>query len=240
MIWKTISSPTKSEAFIEVGDRTVPVQLRPMRQARRYKLSVDTAQGIVRLSMPLKASVPRALAWAGKHSEWIATQLGKAPAMTELVDGVSFPLEGRTVRIAWAPGARTVRLEGDVLHVGGAVESVRPRIVRWLKARARTVLESETRALAARAGLTVTTIGIGDPRGRWGSCTARGAIRYSWRLILAPVEVRQATVAHEVAHVRHLDHSVDFHAFHAELLGCDPRPARRWLKANGTGLHRIG
>jgi hypothetical protein len=225
---------------LRIGDRMVPVMLRPMRQARRYRLSVDSARGLVRLTMPLKGSAAKALAWAGRHGDWIEAQLGKAPVATPLADGASFPLEGKMVRIFWVSGARSVRLEGDVLQVGGAPESVGPRVLRWLKTRAKTVLDAETRALAAGAGLCVTTIGIGDPRGRWGSCTARGAIRYNWRLICAPEDVRRATVAHEVAHLKHLDHSADFHEFHAALYGSETRSARRWLRANGAELHAIG
>jgi predicted metal-dependent hydrolase len=90
------------------------------------------------------------------------------------------------------------------------------------------------------AGVKASRIGIGDPVSRWGSCSASGAIRYSWRLILAPEAVRRATVAHEVAHLVHLNHGPEFHALVEQLYGADPRPARRWLKREGAALHRIG
>src|SRR3546814_3895389 len=60
------------------------------------------------------------------------------------------------------------------------------------------ILSEETAFYAGRAGVIVSQVTVGDPRGRWGSCAASGAIRYSWRLILAPDHVRRATVAHEV------------------------------------------
>ena len=110
---------------------------------------------------------------------------------------------------------------------------------RWLKREALRLLSAETAEFAAKAGVRVTRVGIGDPRSRWGSCAASGAIRYSWRLILAPAEIRRATVAHEVAHLRHLDHSPEFHAFHAELYGGETRSARRWLRMHGPALHAI-
>jgi predicted metal-dependent hydrolase len=83
-------------------------------------------------------------------------------------------------------------------------------------------------------------VGIGDPVSRWGSCSGSGTIRYSWRLILAPDFVRRATVAHEVAHLVHLDHGPDFHALVTRLLAEDPRPARTWLRRHGAALHRVG
>ena len=83
-------------------------------------------------------------------------------------------------------------------------------------------------------------IGVGDARSRWGSCSTGGDIRYSWRLILAPPEVRRATVAHEVAHRLHMNHGPDFHAAVAHLFGRDPAPERRWLREHGAALHAIG
>src|SRR3546814_5691061 len=93
---------------------------------------------------------------------------------------------------------------------------------------------------AGRAGFIVSQVTVGDPRGRWGSCAASGAIRYSWRLILAPDHVRRATVAHEVAHRLHMDHGPAFHAAAARILGDDPAPARAWLRTHGAALHWIG
>jgi predicted metal-dependent hydrolase len=130
-------------------------------------------------------------------------------------------------------------LEGDRVEVGGPVESLETRLLRWLKEEARTLLSSETIEFASLAGVPVGRVGIGDPVSRWGSCSASGDIRYSWRLILAPDFVRRATVAHEVAHRTHMNHSSAFHAHVAELLGKDPAPARDWLRRNGPALHRI-
>jgi predicted metal-dependent hydrolase len=129
-------------------------------------------------------------------------------------------------------------LQGDRLTLGGAAESVGARVQRWLIARARAVLETESQELARDHGLIVASVGVGDTRSRWGSCASSGAIRYSWRLILCPPEVRRATVAHELAHLLHMDHSPAFHAAHKRIYGADPRPAREWLRVHGAGLHR--
>jgi len=135
---------------------------------------------------------------------------------------------------------RAVRIDGDLLRLGGPEETVAARVLRWLRAEAARVLQEETKAMAAKAGVEVTEVGIGDPKTRWGSCSATGAIRYSWRLILAPPTVREATVAHEVAHRLHMDHSPAFHAAVARLLGRKPDAERAWLRANGASLYWIG
>lgn len=238
-IWKIILSTETSEAALLVGGVAVPVRVRRSTRARAYKLSIDSARGELRLSLPVRANLKRALGWAQGHEGWIATQMAARPETVVLGDGALFPLEGRDLTICWVAGAtRTVRIEGNRLLLGGAADSVGSRVLRWLKARARTVLETETREMALDSGLIVASVGIGDTRSRWGSCASNGAIRYSWRLILAPPEVRRATVAHELAHLLHMDHSPAFHAAHKRIYGADPKPARAWLRAHGSGLHR--
>lgn len=233
-------SNAKSDAAILVDGRAVPVRIVRSARARNFRLTLESGGESLRLSLPARTSLKRALSWAQGHEGWVRAQVARTPERLRLAPGVTFSLEGRDVRIEWAATfPRTVQLAGDALHVGGAEESVGARVLRWLKQHARHTLETETRALAQRAGLHVESVGIGDPRTRWGSCTTAGVIRYSWRLILAPPDVRRATIAHEVAHLVHMDHSPAFHAEHARLLGCDPRPARQWLKSHGAALHRI-
>ena len=70
--------------------------------------------------------------------------------------------------------------------MGGPEETIGPRLARWLKAEALALLDAESRALAAAHDISVTSVAVGDPRGRWGSCAADGRLRYSWRLIMMP------------------------------------------------------
>lgn len=236
---KTILSIGNSDNSILIDGIAVPLRIRRSALARSYRLSIDNARGELRLSLPLRANLDRALGWARQHEGWVRTQMASRPPLMLLGDGVVFPLEGREVRICWEEaGSRNVRLEEDRLVVGGAAESVGPRVLRWLKSRAKAVLEADTLELARDHKLIVASVGIGDPRSRWASCASSGAIRYSWRLVLCPPEVRRATVAHELAHLLHMDHSPAFHAAHARILGQDPRPFRAWLRANGSALHR--
>jgi predicted metal-dependent hydrolase len=229
----------ESDAAILVDGVAVPVRVRRSARARAYRLTIDGARGELRLSLPVRANLKKALGWAQDHEAWVRVQMAKQPALTRLAHGVIFPLEGREVEIIWVEGAtRTIRLEGNQLLLGGAAESVGARVQRWLVGRARAVLETESHELAREHGLIVASVGVGDPRSRWGSCASSGAIRYSWRLILCPPDVRRATVAHELAHLLHMDHSPAFHATHRRIYGADPRPARDWLRVHGTGLHR--
>ena len=232
-----ISSTANSELL--VGE--TPVTLRVSPRARRMRLSVDPRTRVVLLTVPRRISRRRALAWASGHRDWIEAALAGIPPDAPFAPGATVPLYGQPHRLDWDP-ARPRRIEkGEArLVMGGPTEGLERRLLRWLKAHALDLLDRETREFSAKAGVKTSRVGIGDPVSRWGSCSGNGAVRYSWRLILAPAFVRRATVAHEVAHLVHLNHGPDFHALVAHLLGADPRPARAWLKREGAALHRIG
>ena len=217
------------------------LQIRRSVQAKAMRLRVDQRTGAVLLTVPKRVSVKRALAWASEQQGWIERQLAAVPAPTRIEAGGSVPLYGIPHRIDWsAERTRVVRVEEGRIVTGGPVDMLEARLLRWLKRNALDLLRRETQEYAAKAGVTVDKVGVGDPLSRWGSCSSSGAIRYSWRLILAPEHVRRATVAHEVAHRVHMNHGPDFHALVAQLFGADPAPARAWLRREGAGLHRFG
>jgi predicted metal-dependent hydrolase len=210
-------------------------------RARRAKLSVDPATGRARLTLPPRASEKAALRWAETQAEWIECQRERLPSARPFVPGGTRPFGDGELLIDWrADARRRVVREQDRLICGGSAEGFARRVTTWLRGEALRVLSEETAFYAERAGVSVARVSIGDPRGRWGSCSASGAVRYSWRLILAPAFVRRATVAHEVAHRVHMNHGPAFHALVAELYGEDPAPARAWLRAHGAALHWIG
>lgn len=133
-----------------------------------------------------------------------------------------------------------MRRADDRLILSGPPATLSRRVETWLRGEALRLLEADTAFYAARAGVAITRVTVGDPRGRWGSCSSSGAIRYSWRLVLAPSAVRRATAAHEVAHRVHMNHSPAFHALVKDLYGADPAPSRQWLRTHGAALHWYG
>ena len=210
-------------------------------RARRAKLSVDPASGRVRLVLPPRTPVKAALRWAEGQQAWIAAQQARLPRARPFVPGATIPFGDEALTIDLCETApRRVDRDGSLLRCGGPRDSLTRRIESWLRREALRVLSAETAEFAARAGVGVTKVAIGDPRARWGSCTSSGVIRYSWRLILAPAFVRRATVAHEVAHRVHMNHGPEFHALVAGLDESDPDRSRAWLRANGAALHWIG
>lgn len=209
--------------------------------ARRARLSVDPATGIVRLTLPKRAALAPALRWAEDHGDWIAEQRAKLPVPRPFAPGAQIPIGDAIVTIVWDETAsRRIARIGDSLHCGGPIEGLSRRITAWLKREALAQLSRETEEFAVRLGVSISRVAIGDPRGRWGSCASNGVIRYSWRLILMPDRVRRATVAHEVAHRLQMNHSPDFHALVDRLVGDDAATARIWLRRHGAALHWLG
>ena len=135
---------------------------------------------------------------------------------------------------------RTPVLVAGELRCGGPQDGFAGRIERFLKAAAREQLSQRTADIAGRAGVTVRSVAVGDASSRWGSCSASGAIRYNWRLYLAPPHLLDWVVAHEVAHRRHMDHGPAFRELEASLYDGDVGAARRELRALGPRLKRIG
>jgi predicted metal-dependent hydrolase len=235
----TVSSEAASQHHVE--GLPLPVALKPMRQARRLRLRVDHGERVLRLTTPWRYPAKRALAWAGEQGAWVERQLARAPAPRPFADGTAIPFRGRELTLVWAQGERRgVRLEGDRLLIGGPQASFGRAVERWLKSEALAELSACTRDIAAAHGVSVRGVAIGDPVSRWGSCSADGAIRYSWRLILAPPEALRFVVAHEVAHRLHMDHSPAFKAAEARLFGGPTALARGALRAVGPQLRGVG
>lgn len=219
----------------------LPVALTRMRRARRLRLRVDHDRGVLKLTVPWRTPVRSALDWAAEQREWVEGQLRAAPPARPFVDGATLPFEGGELMLRHMPGKRRgVTLVDDTLEVGGPEASLPAAVERWLRAQARLRLSEETATVAARAGVSIRSVSIGDPVSRWGSCSSSGSISYSWRLILAPPPVLRFVVAHEVAHRLHMDHSPAFKAAEERLFGGPVVQPRSELRRLGPSLRAIG
>lgn len=219
----------------------IPLEIRINPRARRLTLRFDDRRGALRLTVPPRTSRRAALHWAAGQQRWVEQQLACQPSAQPLVPGATIPLEGVDVRLVWTEGApRAVIRTDQTLECGGPLESFATRIEAWLKRFARDRLSADTAEIAVRAGVTVTAVSIGDADTRWGSCSASGAIRYNWRLILAPPAARRFVVAHEVAHRVHMDHGASFKALEAALNGAPVAPARLLLRRVAPIIRRVG
>ncbi len=238
---KTILSNSLSDPVVDIEGEDVPVRIRRSAQARRISMRADAVKREIRITMPTYAPSAAAMEFVSAKRQWIAARLHSAPPASPILPGVDIAVEGEAHRIAWqADWPRTILQDEGELRLGGPEAMVEARILRWLKTRARDVFTAEIAEYCTRAGEAVPRLSLGDPRSRWGSCSSRGTIALSWRLIMAPVSVRRSVIAHEVAHIRHMDHSRDFYAWFEAIYEGDRKAADHWLKMHGTGLQRVG
>lgn len=233
-------SSARSEAALEAR-LPLPIVIKKMRRARRMRLRLDEAKGCLTLTCPWRTSRKSALSWAVEQADWIATQISRAEPGRPFAAGATVPVEGIDRLIIWNPSApRRVELVEGALRCGGPEAGLGRRIESFLKSHALEVMSREVAEFTNATGVSAASVRIGDAKSRWGSCSSDGRIRLSWRLILAPPEVRRFVVAHEVAHLRHLDHGRDFKALEAELVGPGLSRARAELRRLGPGLRRVG
>lgn len=219
------------------GDPPIQITMRRSARARRYSLRVSQLDGRVTLTVPHGAPEAEGLSFARAKAGWIRAQLAAQAPTRAVALGGGVPFEGGHLPIR-AGQVRGARLTGGVLYVPDDPAQAAARVRAFLKTQARERLVQASDHYAARLGKPYGRITLRDTRSRWGSCSSRGDLMYSWRLIMAPPEVLAYVAAHEVAHLAEMNHSPAFWA-QVERLFPDHAAPRRWLRDNGADLHRV-
>ena len=224
------------------GGQTLRLSVNP--RARRISLRLDVRRGEIVAVAPSERRLADAVAFARSKQAWIADRMAARVEGVALAPGAVIPFRGGEIRLKSAGGAGSARLIDDIeglrIVSGGTDEAFQRRVVNLLKRLAREALIARTEVHLATLGEKPVTVAINDAGSRWGSCSpSRRAIRYSWRVIMAPAEVLDYLAAHEVAHLVHADHSPAYWAVVQRLVG-DHRPHRRWLRDHGAALHAVG
>jgi len=260
-----VGSKRKPESFqMSVHGLDCPVTVRRSPRARRFTLSVNEARRGGILTMPVHASLEEAGDFLARNFEWLQDRLTAMPDAVPFADGTAMPLRGLDHGLSFVGPARrrgvvwTETPEGGTesaadwaadrigdpdrlprICVAGDPAHAPRRLKDWLKREARKDLTARSHWHAGRLGLTPKRITVRDQTTRWGSCSASGVLSYSWRVILAPPFVLDYLAAHEVAHLKEMNHSKRFWALVRETM---PRmeEGRRWLKKHGNSLHRYG
>ncbi|MSP50715.1 MAG: M48 family peptidase [Alphaproteobacteria bacterium] len=216
------------------------VQLRMSAAARRVSLRVDASLGVVLLVVPKRLSLARAADFAEKNRRWIDRKLAGLSPSVRFADGVEVPLGGISHQVRHRPATRgTVWVEGREIHVAGAAEHLPRRLTDWLKAEAHRQVNALVDRHAEVVGKRPARVTLRDTTTRWGSCTPSGRVAFCWRLVLAPPEVMDYVVAHEMAHLVELNHGPRFWRLVRRLVADTDGP-RKWLSDHGIRLHRYG
>ncbi len=218
------------------GTPPVSVALRRSSRARRISLRVSRLDGKVTLTIPSSVSEREAMAFAFEKQDWLRKQVAQQPETVVVSHGASVPVAGRPRLIVPGEG-RSVRLGSDELAVPGKPEQVARKVQGFLKELARHRLAEAVDHYGTRLGCQPTKLTLRDTRSRWGSCSSAGALMFSWRLVMAAPDVLDYVAAHEVAHLKEMNHSQAFWNEVTIIHGPYEAP-RRWLRDHGQELHR--
>lgn len=210
-------------------------------------MSAEGVEVVVPRRLPLREVEP----FVQSKRRWIErTLLRMRTAEAErppplLEDGGEVPFLGERLRlrVRIEPGRTRshVARRGEELRVAVPAhgpEAVRGALERWYRAQARDEVARRLDAAVERAGQSYSSLQIRGQRTRWASCSSNGGMSFNWRLLLAPPEILDYVVEHEVVHLEIHDHSDRFWSLLATR--CPSyRPYEAWLRANGHTL-RLG
>lgn len=226
--------------LLHLNGRSLPIAVKRSGRARNMSLRLDPGGGSVVVVLPDGVPEREAERFAQRQSAWVESRLAAMPGPIPFADGGEVPLLGLPHVLRHEPQARRgVWAAEGVIHVSGRPEHLSRRVEEFLKGEARVVMAHHARELAARLGRKVGRVSVRDTTSRWGSCTTRGDLSFSWRLVMAPDFVGRYVAAHEVAHLAEMNHGPGFWALVEDLVG-DVETPRVWLKHQGMHLHRYG
>ncbi len=193
-------------------------------------------QGEVILTAPYFCSEKKALAFAWENEDWIRTQLANTPQRRIFQHGMDITLFDTPLTITHAPTAkRGVWIEDNKLFVSGDTSFLHRRVRDFIKKQLRNYIQQYAGELAGQINQSVGRITIRDTSSRWGSCSSKRDLNFCWKLALAPEFVLNYIVAHEVAHLREMNHGPQFWALVGQINN-DRASAQIWLRKNGRDL----
>lgn len=226
--------------LLELPSGQALVSWRRSARARRVSLRIDPRFGAVVVTLPPRASRGAGMALLMDHAGWVSDRLAALPDALPFVEGALVPIRDIPHRIVHRPGARGgAWIEGQEIHVAGEAAFVSRRVHDLLRTLARRQLGEHVARKTAMLGCEVTRLTVRDTSSRWGSCAPGGGLSFSWRLVMAPDAVQDYVAAHEVAHLRHMNHGRRFWAL-VDRLTPNAETAKDWLHEHGARLLRVG
>lgn len=213
-----------------------PLKVNSSFKLRRLNLRIDHKKHIVVLSMPKLCSKKKAFDFINEHIDWIEEKLASLPEIKEFEADETIRLFGATITICHNNDFGAPKLIDKTLFVGGDKEFLHRRIKDYIKREAKKIFYAKSKVLADKIGCKLTGVSIKDTKSRWGSCSTLKHINYNWRVALAPDFVIDYLMAHEVAHLKHQDHSSDFWKT-VNILCPSADEGKKWLVQNGNTLY---
>lgn len=228
---------------IEVDGEWVPVEVVENARARRLTLRIVPGGGGLKVTIPPHVREDELAEFLDRNRNWAASRLARLPETTKIEEGAIIPFKGVDHKIIYLDRLRGVVeakpvLEEPSLLVPGDPAMVSRKVLAFLKKEARRELNLAVTEYAEALSVRPKIVRITDTTSRWGSCSSTRTLSFSWRIIMAPPEVLHYLAAHEVAHLREMNHSENFWNLVREICP-DMASHKAWLKTNGNRLHAV-
>jgi predicted metal-dependent hydrolase len=217
----------------------LPLIVRINPRARRILMRLDPVSRTAIVTSPSKWGVSEAIAFAQGNGAWAQEKLSALPVRSQFSAGECIPLRGGIVVIRRVDSRTRPVLRDGVLTIGCHNDDLSDRVRRTLIGFAREDIKQSVGRHAAALGVKPRSIALKDTRARWGSCSAKGNLNFSWRLVFAPPFVLDYVAAHEVCHLKEMNHGPLFWS-HVQTLFGDHKAARDWLRQNGARIQALG
>jgi len=236
------TGPSVQTLTHEVAGRTLPLRIAENPRARRLTLRIKPGNKGLSVTTPVGISMLEVERFLHRNRGWLEERLEKMPDRPQVRPGIKIPVRGVKHEIVHEPGRGVTEAvqseDGARLIVRGERIHLPRRVADFLKKEAKAEIGLLVEKHSRTVGRPAKSIRYKDTVSRWGSCSADGNLSFSWRIMMAPKPVINYLVAHEVAHLIHMNHGRDFWALCEELCP-DTDRCKAWLKKNGSALQAI-
>lgn len=235
--------PSRPVQTLIIDDEEFPVEVVNNSRSKRLTLRLKPDGRGAKVTTPPHVSDREIANFVEKNRNWLAVRLARIPKSTIPHDGAWILFEGIEHKITHLDRKRGIvearQIAGEpTLLVPGEVEHMPRRVIDFMKRQARIKLDLAVTNYAAELGVRAKSIRITDSKSRWGSCSTTRTLSFSWRIIMAPPAVLNYLAAHEVAHLREMNHSDKFWKL-VEGLCADMQVQKSWLRRHGPALHSV-
>ncbi|MDC1005051.1 SprT family zinc-dependent metalloprotease [Opitutales bacterium] len=221
--------------------------IRKSNRARRINLRIRSKEKAV-LTLPRWTSYREGLSFLSNQKKWLEQKIKTFPVTQKLseyfIEGGQIWINKSPIFLSWSVNNNRKKVFSEVLEDAlqldlPTTDTIESYLFKFLRELARENLKSRLFTLAAKAELNCENVRIGNQRSRWGSCSARSTISLNWRLILLPYEIADYVIFHELAHLKHLNHSLQFWEY-LEYICPNSRVYDKELLKAGKNVIRLG
>jgi len=209
-------------------------------RAKRLSLRIDIKSAAIRLTIPKGASQHAINRFLNTQKQWIIDRQKQLKPKQDIVTGTIIPFMGIDHHIHIESHTKrsteiTRSSDDPTITIKTSRDDPTQNLKRWIIHQAQETITALAHTKAKSIDKSITQIDFRDTSSRWGSCSSDARLMFSWRVIMAPPYVLDYLVAHEVAHLKHMNHSKEFWDLCYQL-GQAPDKGRIWLKQYGNNL----